>query len=98
MIAQAAYRSGKKLYGYLLRESSDFTRKRGVVMAEICLPDHAPGDMLTGKLCGMRWNGQSRKKAQLAHSFDITLMNEFSMEKNIEMARAFVRKNWCPEA
>lgn len=37
----------------------------------------------------MRWNGQSLEEK---HSFDITLMNEFSMEENIEMARAFVRE------
>ena len=42
MIAQAAYRAGEKLYSTYYGESSDFTRKRGVVMAEICLPDHAP--------------------------------------------------------
>ena len=59
VIAQAAYRAGEKLYSTYYGESSDFTRKRGVVMAEICLPDHAPGNMLTGKRCGMRWNGQS---------------------------------------
>lgn len=32
------------------------------------------------------------KKAQLAHSFDIALMNEFSMEENIELARRFVEE------
>lgn len=41
VIAQAAYRAGEKLYSTYYGESSDFTRKRGVVMAEICLPDHA---------------------------------------------------------
>lgn len=59
VIAQAAYRAGEKLYSTYYGESSDFTRKRGVVMAEICLPDMHQGNMLTGKRCGMRWNGQS---------------------------------------
>ena len=41
----------------------------------------------------MRWNGSKGiKKAQLAHSFDIALMNEFSMEENIELARRFVEE------
>ena len=35
---------------------------------------------------------EGNKKAQLAHSFDITLMNEFSMEENIELARRFVEE------
>lgn len=62
VIAQAAYRSGEKLYSTYYGESSDFTRKRGVVMAEICLPDHAPREYAIGKLCGMRWNGQNTEE------------------------------------
>ena len=91
VIAQAAYRSGEKLYSTYYGESSDFTRKRGVVMAEICLPDHAPRGYADRETL---WNAlewaESGRKAQLAHSFDITLMNEFSMEENIEMAAAYV--------
>ena len=81
VIAQAAYRAGEKLYSTYYGESSDFTRKRGVVMAEICLPDHAPREYADRETL---WNAlewaESGRKAQLAHSFDITLMNEFSME------------------
>lgn len=93
VIAQAAYRAGEKLYSTYYGESSDFTRKRGVVMAEICLPDHAPREYADRETL---WNAlewaETGRKAQLAHSFDITLMNEFSMEENIEMARTFVRE------
>lgn len=93
VIAQAAYRAGEKLYSTYYGESSDFTRKRGVVMAEICLPDHAPREYADRETL---WNAlewaESGRKAQLAHSFDITLMNEFSMEENIEMVRAFVQE------
>ncbi len=39
----------------------------------------------------MEWI-EGNKKAQLAHSFDIALMNEFSMEENIELARRFVEE------
>ena len=62
-------------------------------MAEICLPDHAPREYADRETL---WNAlewaESGRKAQLAHSFDITLMNEFSMEENIEMVRAFVQE------
>ena len=62
-------------------------------MAEICLPDHAPREYANRETLwnALEWAEHGRK-AQLAHSFDITLMNEFSMEENIEMARAFVRE------
>ena len=56
VIAQAAYRAGEKLYSTYYGESSDFTRKRGVVMAEICLPDHAPREYADRETL---WNGQS---------------------------------------
>lgn len=93
MIAQAAYRAGEKLYGTYYGEISDFTRKRGVVMSEICLPDYAPKKYADRETLwnALEWT-ESGKKAQLAHSFDITLMNEFTMEENIELARAFVQE------
>ena len=93
VIAQAAYRAGEKLYSTYYGETSDFTRKRGVVMSEICLPDYAPKKYIDRATL---WNAlewaESGKKAQLANSFDITLMNEFTMEENIAMAKSFVRE------
>ena len=66
VIAQAAYRAGEKLYSTYYGESSDFTRKRGVVMAEICLPDHAPREYADRETL---WNAlewaESGRKAQL---------------------------------
>lgn len=92
-IASAAYRSGEKLYSTYYGEPSDYTRKGGVVLAEIHLPEHAPtcySDRQT------LWNAveweEKNKGAQLAHSFEITLMNEFSMEENIELGRRFVEE------
>ena len=70
------------LYG----EVSDYTRKGGVVLAEIHLPKQAPERFKDREIL---WNEvewiEGNKKAQLAHSFDIALMNEFSMEENIEL-------------
>ena len=97
VIAQAAYRSGEKLYSTYYGESSDFTRKRGVVMAEICLPDHAPGNMLIGNLWNALEWAEHGRKAQLAHSFDITLMNEFPWKKTLKWQEHLSGKNWCPE-
>lgn len=41
-IASAAYRAGEKLKSTYYGELSDYTRKGGVVSAEIHLPKHAP--------------------------------------------------------
>lgn len=41
-VACAAYRSGEKLYSEYYGETSDYTRKGGVMYSEIMLPPHAP--------------------------------------------------------
>ena len=43
-IASAAYRSGERLYNEETGLIHDFTRKGGVVMSEIMLPENAPED------------------------------------------------------
>ena len=64
-----------------------------MVLAEIHLPKQA---LERFKDRETLWNEvewiEGNKKAQLAHSFDIALMNEFSMEENIELARRFVEE------
>lgn len=41
-IAAAAYISGEKLYDHYYGEVQDYTKKEGVVLTEIILPDHVP--------------------------------------------------------
>ena len=41
-IASAAYRAGERLYSEYYGEYSDYTRKGGVICADILLPSHAP--------------------------------------------------------
>ena len=97
-IASAAYRAGTKLECTYYGEVSDYTRKVGVVLAEIHLPQQAPERFKDRETL---WNEvewiEGNKKAQLAHSFDIALMNEFSMEENIELARRFVEEQLAQE-
>lgn len=92
-IASAAYRSGEKLYNSYYGETSDYTRKGGVILSEIHLPDHAPERFKDRETLWneLEWE-EPNKRAQLAHSFDIAFMNEFSMGENIELARRFVRE------
>ena len=93
VISSAAYRAGEKLYSSYYGEVSDYTRKSGVVLAEIHLPPHAPERFRDRETLWneLEWT-EKNKGAQLAHSFEIAFMNEFSMEENIEMGRKFVEE------
>ena len=41
-VASAAYRAGEKLHNLWDGETHDYTRKGGVILAEIMLPEYAP--------------------------------------------------------
>ena len=90
-VACAAYRSGEKLYSEYYGETSDYTRKGGVLYSEIMLPLHAPMAYADRQTL---WNAvekaERRHDAQLAYSFDIALQNELTFEENLEVARAFL--------
>ena len=94
-VAAAAYRAGEKLHSEYYGEDSDYTRKGGVICAEILLPSHAPPEYADRETL---WNAVEKaergKKAQLAYSFDIALQNEFSMQENIALARQFLLENF----
>ena len=94
-IAAAAYRAGEKLHSEYYGETSDYTRKNGVIWSEILLPDHAPREYADRQTL---WNAVEKtergKNAQLAYSFDIALQNEFSTEENIALARHFLLEHF----
>ena len=91
----AAYRAGEKLYSEYYGLVSDYTRKGGVIHAEILLPPHAPREYAERQTL---WNAvedaERNKNAQLAYSFDIALQNEFTMEENLQLARKFLLDNF----
>lgn len=92
-VASAAYRAGEKLHNLWDGETHDYTKKGGVILAEIILPKHAPKRFYDRSTL---WNEveqiEKHYKAQLAYSFDMALQNEFSLEENIELAKEFVQK------
>ena len=94
-VEAAAYRAGEKLYSEYYGQVSDYTRKGGVVYAEILLPPHAPREYADRQTL---WNAvedaERNKNAQLAYSFDIALQNEFSTDENITIARQFLLDNF----
>lgn len=94
-VAAAAYRAGENLHSDYYGEDSDYTKKKGVITADILLPPHAPQEYADRETL---WNAveqmEEHPKAQLAYSFDIALQNEFTMEENIELARRFVTEQF----
>ena len=94
-IAAAAYRAGEKLYSEYYGETSDYTKKHGVIFSEILLPAHAPREYAGRQAL---WNAVEKaergKNAQLAYNFDIALQNEFSLGENIDLARQFLLEHF----
>ena len=90
-MAAAAYRAGEKLQDDYYGTVADYTKKGGVICAEILLPDHAPREYADRQTL---WNAvekaEPHPKAQLAYSYDIALQNELTMEENIALARRFL--------
>ena len=83
-IAAAAYRSGEKLYDRYYGEMQDYTRKGGVILSEIMLPDYAPERLSDRETLWYEVEKhENRKDAQLAYSFYISLQNELTMEEKI---------------
>ena len=92
-VASAAYRAGEKLHNLWDGETHDYTKKGGVILSEIMLPEYAPERLFDRYTL---WNEveqiEKHYKAQLSYSFDMALQNEFSLEENIALAREFVQK------
>ena len=90
VVNSAAYISGQKLYNDYYGQVHDYTRKSGVMFAEILKPDYVPERLSDRETL---WNEVERaekgKRAQLAYSFDIALQNELTLEENIQLAREF---------
>ncbi|MBP3806922.1 MAG: MobA/MobL family protein [Eubacterium sp.] len=94
-IAAAAYRSGEKLYDRYYGEVQDYTKKGGVIISEILMPDYVPERLKDRETLWYEVeNHENRKDAQLAYSFDFALQNELSMEENIEIARRYIMENF----
>ena len=95
VVNSAAYISGQKLYNDYYGQTHDYTKKSGVVFAEILTPEYVP-ERLTDR--ETLWNEvekvEKSKRAQLAYSFDIALQNELTLDENIELARAFCREQF----
>lgn len=94
-VAKAAYHSGERLSDSYYGNVHDYTKKAGIVYKEIFLPPHAPERLKDRETL---WNEveqvEKNKRAQLANNFEIALMNEFTVEENIMLAKLFVQEQF----
>ena len=94
-VAAAAYRSGEKLCYEETGLVHDYSRKGGVVMSEIILPNNAPKRLSDRATL---WNDvqsvEKRKDAQLAREVEVAFPVEMSRDEQIECVRSYIMENF----
>ncbi|WP_431324955.1 Ti-type conjugative transfer relaxase TraA [Rhizobium sp. YTU87027] len=92
-VAAAAYRSGTKLENQSDGLVHDFSRRAGIVHAEIVLPAGVSADWASDR--SALWNAaeavESRRDARVAREFEIALPHELSAEQRLVLTRAFAQ-------
>jgi hypothetical protein len=95
VVAGVAYRSGEKMYNGYDDKVHDYTYKRGVVHAEIMLPENAPPEFSDRQTL---WNAvetkDRRKDSQLARECEVALPCEFSLDEQKEVVREYISDNF----
>ena len=83
-VAAAAYRSGTKLTNEWDGMTHDYTRKGGIVHAEIMLPAYAPPEFADRSIL---WNSveqiEKARDSQLAREIEAALPRELSGEQQL---------------
>jgi len=94
-VAAAAYRSGTKLTNEWDGMTHDYTRKGGIVHAEIMLPAYAPPEFADRSIL---WNSveqiEKTRDSQLAREIEAALPRELSGEQQLALVRAYVKDNF----
>lgn len=94
-VAAAAYRSGTKLTNEWDGMTHDYTRKGGIVHAEIMLPAYAPPEFADRSIL---WNSveqiEKARDSQLAREIEAALPRELSGEQQLALVRSYVKDNF----
>lgn len=97
-VGASAYRSGEKLLDEETGLVHDFTRKGGVALSEILLPENAPDEYADRQTL---WNAvqavEKRSDAQMAREVEVALPVEMTREQQIECVRNYMMKNFVQE-
>lgn len=94
-VASAAYRAAARLHDERTGKPHDYSRRQGVLHAEIMAPDNAP-DWMRDR--AQLWNAvhaaEKRKDAQLAREIQLSLPHELSAEQRRELVQSFVAEQF----
>jgi len=97
-VASAAYRAGERLVNERDGVVHDYTHRRDVVHAEICLPGPAAGSPAEGRGSldrSVLWNAaeaaEARKDARTAREVEVALPAELSAQERRDLAVGFGR-------
>lgn len=94
-VAAAAYRTAGRLRDERQGLQHDYSRKGGVVHAEIMAPENAPEWMRDRD---QLWNAveavERRKDAQLAREIEVALPRELDRAERLELLRGFVQREF----
>ena len=88
--ASSAYRSGSKITDRQTGEIHDYTKKQGVIHAEIIAPKSIDSESITREgLWNLAEQAERRKDARVAREFVIALPHEINRDRQIEVAKEF---------
>jgi ATP-dependent exoDNAse (exonuclease V) alpha subunit len=91
----AAYRAGVKLKDERRGNEADYSRRRGIVHAEVMAPEGSAAWLMDRE---QLWNYveriEKRKDAQLAREINMALPHELSDAQRLELVREFIAKEF----
>jgi ATP-dependent exoDNAse (exonuclease V) alpha subunit len=94
-VAAAAYRAGDRLYDARQDMTHDYSRRSGVELTEIMLPEDAP-EWVQGITREALWNAveatEKRKDSQTARELRIMIPRELPNEERINLVRHYVAR------
>jgi ATP-dependent exoDNAse (exonuclease V) alpha subunit len=97
-VASAAYRAAVPITDERTGQSFDYSRKRGVLHAEIVAPEGTPEWMHDRS---QLWNAvekvERRKDSQLARDLVLALPHELTHAQRVELVKSFVRSEFVDE-
>lgn len=97
-VAAAAYRAGTSIADERTGIVHDFSRRRGVLHAEIMAPDNAPEWMHDRSRL---WNAvekiETRTNSQLAREIQLSLPHELTDAQRLELVRSFARDQFVSQ-
>ncbi|TQY06004.1 Ti-type conjugative transfer relaxase TraA [Rhizobium sp. rho-1.1] len=93
-VAASAYRSGTSLHNDKEGRTYDFSRRSGVVQADIVIPKGSGGEWALDR--NALWNAveakEKRKDSRVAREFEIALPHELDEEQREELTRRFAQQ------